>query len=85
MKTISLKVIKSKNPGIKIKWGKELDNHRKFCESSNFVVDGNEIFCDKCYRILLKFCQFCGSTRMEESKFQFKCSVCKAMFDKKFL
>lgn len=85
MKTINLKVIKNKNPDIKIKWAKELVIHRKSCKSSNFVVDEDEIFCDKCYRVLLKFCPFCGSTRMEESKFYFKCSICKAIFNKKFL
>jgi len=85
MKTINLKVIKSKNPGIKIQWVKELDVHRKFCGPSSFVIDENEIFCDKCYRVLLKFCPFCGSTRIEESKFYLKCSFCKSIFNKKFL
>ena len=46
MKTINLKVIKNKNPGIEIQWAKELDNHRKFCRHASFVIDGNEIFCE---------------------------------------
>jgi Zn finger protein HypA/HybF involved in hydrogenase expression len=85
MRTISLKVIESKNPGIKINWIKELDNHGKICRFSNFIIDEDEISCEKCYRTLLKFCSFCGSTRIEESKFHYKCSVCKSITDKKFL
>ena len=85
MKNISLKIIESKNPGIKIPWIKNLDAHSKFCKSPNFVVDENEIFCDKCYRVLLNFCPFCGSYRIEESKFEYKCSSCKSVFIKEFL
>jgi hypothetical protein len=85
MKNINLKVIESKNPGIKIKWLRNLDAHMRFCRFSNFVVDSNEIFCDKCYRVLLNFCPFCGSNNIEESKFDYKCSACKAVFYKKFL
>jgi len=85
MKIINLRLIESRNPGIKIQWAKELNTHGKFCGSSNFIIDEDEIFCDKCYRNLLKFCSFCGSTRIEESKFYYKCSVCKSIFDKRFL
>jgi hypothetical protein len=85
MKTITLKVIESKNPGIKIQWIKELDSHGRICRIPNFVVDENEIFCDSCYRTLLKFCSFCGSTRIEESKFHYKCSVCGSIIYKNFL
>jgi len=85
MKRINLRIIESKNPGIEIQWAKELVVHRKFCRFSNFVVDENEIFCDRCYRVLLKFCPFCGSTRIGESKFHYKCFVCKSVFDKRFL
>jgi len=85
MKNINLKVIESKNPSIKIQWAKKLDVHRQFCRSANFIIDESEIYCDKCYRTLLKFCPFCDSTQMEESKFQYTCSLCKAIFDKKFL
>jgi len=85
MRTINLKVIESKNPGIEIRWAKELDTHRKFCRLASFVIDKNEIFCEKCYRTLLKFCPFCGSTRMKESKFYSECSICKSISVKKFL
>jgi len=85
MKTIALKIRESKNPGIKIQWLKELDNHTKFCKTSNFIIDESEIFCDKCYRNLLKICSFCGSNKIEESKFNYKCSFCKSIIDKRFV
>lgn len=85
MKSINLKVIESKNPGIKIPWVKELDSHRRICRIPNFIVDEDEIFCDNCYKTLLKFCSFCGSTRIEDCKFYYKCSFCKSVFEKKFL
>jgi hypothetical protein len=89
MKMTTLKVIRREKPDIKpdikIRWMKELVNHRKFCKFSSFVIDGNEIFCDGCYRVLLNFCQFCGSTRVRESKFYFECSICKSISEKKFL
>jgi hypothetical protein len=85
MKTMNLKLKEIKSPDIRIQWLRELDAHRKICRPSNFVIDENEIFCDKCYRNLIKFCPFCGSTRILEFKFHQECSVCKSMFYKKFL
>ena len=85
MRNLSLKVLESKNPGVKIRWLKNLDEHRRFCRFPNFIVDENEIFCGRCYRTLLNFCPFCGSDRLEDSKFEYRCSVCKSVFIKKFL
>lgn len=85
MKNIRFRTIENKNPGIKIQWPKILDIHEQFCKPANFIIDETEISCDRCHRILLNFCPFCGSTKMEESKFQYTCSFCKAIFDKKFL
>lgn len=84
MRNITLKVLE-RNSAIKAQWPRELDNHRKFCVNPSFVIDENEVSCDGCYRVLLKFCQFCGSTSVEESKFYYKCTVCKAITEKKFL
>lgn len=80
MKTIYLKIGESKNPGIE--WLKELENHKEVCKHCSFTVDKNEIFCHKCFNILIKLCPFCNSSRLKESKFHYECPLCKSYFEK---
>jgi len=85
MKNISLKSLERKNSLIRKQWIIKLNNHKKFCRFSNFFIDGSEVICDGCYKVLLNFCIFCGSARMEEHKFYLRCSDCKSIFYKNFL
>ncbi len=65
--------------------GKNIINHKKICNSVNFIIDQDEIYCEKCSRVLLKFCPFCGSTRLGDFISYHKCNACKSVFDKEFL
>jgi len=57
---------------------------RTRCKEDTINLDGFDIFCNKCNKVILSFCPVCGSTKTIDSKFSVSCSNCGVVLDTKF-
>jgi len=64
-----------------IRFNKEILIHSQFCRFFNVKLDYNEIFCDRCGQVLLKFCPNCGSISIFKERGFLVCYNCKTIIE----
>ena len=58
---------------------------KKTCRKKAISLDGFTFFCNKCNKIILRFCPICGSTKISNSRYSINCPKCGAVLENKFL
>ncbi len=64
-----------------LRFNKEILIHTQFCRFFKVKLDHNNIFCDMCGQVLLKFCPDCGSTSIFEERGFLICYNCKTIIE----
>jgi len=53
-----------------------ISEHHGKCNPGTIDLIGNNVFCRSCKEVLLRFCPFCGSTRIDSEEHLDICSNC---------